>query len=194
MTVLNALPAIMTRHGVPAHGVVHVGAHEAQELDVYRACGFSRMLWVEPNPDLAARLRNRGLEVAECAVVRRPGPTTLYLTKWDQQSSVLRPIRYKLVGNVQVDGRRLDQLDTAGCNVLVVDVQGAEMSVLRSGPLDQYDMLVVECSTVERYERQATAERVLDYCHQEGFRSVAALAHGTGRIVDHVLVAGRCAS
>jgi len=88
---------------------------------------------------------------------------------------------------VTVAGRRLDQLDTAGCNVLTVDVQGAEMSVLRSGPLDQFDMLIVECSMVERYRRQAAPDEVLDYCRRAGFRPVAELLHGRGRIVDHVL-------
>lgn len=187
MTVLAALPGLLDEHHVQAKGVVHVGAHQAQELDTYRRCGFRRMLWVEPNPALAADLRARGLEVAECAVVRRPRPIGLHVTSWDQQSSVLRPLRYRVTETVTVAGRRLDQLDTAGCNVLTVDVQGAEMSVLRSGPLDQFDMLIVECSMVERYRRQAAPDEVLDYCRRAGFRPVAELLHGRGRIVDHVL-------
>jgi FkbM family methyltransferase len=188
-TVFKHLPALLHQHAVPANGVVHVGAHQAQERDVYRECGFKRKIWVEPHPDLAARLRQSGLEVAECAIVRRPGPVTLHVTGWDQQSSVLRPTRYPVTSTLTVDGRRLDQLDTAGCNLLVVDVQGAELSVLRSGPLNQFNMIIVECSTVARYKRAPTPDQVIGWLMYRRYKLVASYGHGKhGKVADHVLV------
>lgn len=40
-------------------GIIHVGAHDAEELDVYKAYGITRVVWIEANPDKAALLSKR---------------------------------------------------------------------------------------------------------------------------------------
>ena len=51
------LPDLFRTHALAAHGVVHVGAHEGQELPVYRGMGFPWILLVEAHPAIFARLR-----------------------------------------------------------------------------------------------------------------------------------------
>jgi hypothetical protein len=37
-------------------GIIHVGAHEAEELDAYEAFGITQVLWIEANPYKASLL------------------------------------------------------------------------------------------------------------------------------------------
>ena len=50
-------------------GVLHVGAHEAEELDDYMACGWMPVIWVEANPNRAAQLRSAFVEYSSNEVI-----------------------------------------------------------------------------------------------------------------------------
>ena len=44
---------------VPRKGLIHIGAHQAEELPVYKALRLPHVLWVEANPKLAKPLGER---------------------------------------------------------------------------------------------------------------------------------------
>ena len=182
------LPQLMRECRMEPRGIVHVGAHRAQEADAYRAAGFRRMVWVEPQSELAAELRARGLDVVECAVGTEPGRRELLVPENTQRASLLPPLAMRVAGRTTVRVRRLDQLDIAGCNALVVDVQGAELDVLRSGSLNQFDLIVVECCHRRRYAGQADPESVHQLLSEAGFRYAARAPHRRSYIVDRFYV------
>ena len=37
---------LVEEHGVRARGVIHVGAHEAQELESYESHRISKVIWI----------------------------------------------------------------------------------------------------------------------------------------------------
>lgn len=193
VSVPSVLCAVLHEYTVPRRGVVHVGAHRAQELKRYSRCGFERTLWIEPNPVLARDLRRRGLDVIECAVLNRSGVATLNITSWDKQSSTLRPLRYRVVNTVDVPCRPMHSIDTSECNVMVVDVQGAELEVLEStADTSWLDVIVVEVNKVKRYDPWTPPEAMIDWCSDRGYRCVREIPHGsTGSIVDYVMVHDR---
>jgi len=47
---------LVTVWGVEPRGVLHVGAHEAEEADAYAAAGWQPVWWVEMLPDKCAAL------------------------------------------------------------------------------------------------------------------------------------------
>ena len=51
--------SMLTRHGIVPRGVIHVGAHQAGELDEYLRLGFAKILYVEANPALIPALREK---------------------------------------------------------------------------------------------------------------------------------------
>ncbi len=152
MTVLDALGALMAERGIPARGVVHVGAHHGEEVPIYRRLGFDPIVLVEPHPDLANDLRGMdGVEVVEAACGVYPGTTTLHVTENTRLSSLYRPLTRPIVSTVQVPVVRLADIIGDSVNVAVVDAQGAELDVAAGAPLDRLDLVVLETRIRAKY-------------------------------------------
>ena len=56
LPILIPLPELIERSRIDISGVVHAGAHTGEEAESYEACGVSRVLWIEANPELMAAL------------------------------------------------------------------------------------------------------------------------------------------
>ena len=44
---------------LPIKGIIHIGAHEAEEYEDYKGISVEKMIWVETNPDLMGYLKNK---------------------------------------------------------------------------------------------------------------------------------------
>jgi len=185
--VFERLPAIMAEHGVVPSGVLHVGAHHGEEYEAYRAAGFDRIVWMEPNPLLASRLRDRGLNVVEAAAGSVPGVATFYSTERSYWSSLLRPTTREHE-EIRVEVARIDSLGH-DCNVLVVDAQGSEPDVIASADLGVFDLAVIETGTQQEYEGQVSFGPVDEMMAAAGFRLVGEFWHQHNMIIcDRVYV------
>lgn len=159
-------------------GVVHAGAHRGQEVADYRRAGFRRIVLVEPNPTLWPDLDRLGVDEVHTCAAGTPGLGVLYVTEWDERSSTLLPLDAgDVVETIAVERRPLAELQ-AGCNVAVLDVQGAELDVLRSADLDRLDVVIVETCDRIRYEGAATRAEVDDYLTDAGWRRYRSIPDG----------------
>ena len=195
------LPELLDRVRLPRDGVVQVGAHVGQEVEAFTRLGFRRLVMMEPNQDhlpmLEERLRQHhevaglpapadGLparEVVQAAAGRSPGQATLYVTEYDQQSSMLSPLQRVVTREIDVPVVPVARVQ-AGCNLLVVDAQGAEVDVLAGADLDGFQMIVVEGSTCARYAGGATVDSIADFLRAAGWRQAAAWAHVRPEVYD----------
>lgn len=205
------LPALIERLGLSADGVVQVGAHVGQEVPALTRCGFRRLVLVEPNHDHADALRQQlaehhetadlpepedGLEPREivlAAAGRERGEAILHVTEWDQQTSLLPPLPPLSAKNAVV---RTDATPVVpvrdiqhGCNVLVIDAQGAELDVLAGADLTRLDLAVIEGSTTARYEGGSTLTTIADYMLAHGWQRVITWAHVRPHVDDVVWLA-----
>ena len=57
--MLFPIKVLFTDFSIKPNGVLHVGAHEAEELDDYVKFNWGHVIWVEAQPDLAKKLRTR---------------------------------------------------------------------------------------------------------------------------------------
>jgi len=200
------LPGLLRRLRLPTDGVVQVGAHIGQEVEPLTRCGFRRLVMMEPNKDhtaaldeqmrlhhLAARLPepDSGLlarEIVVAAAGRESGEATLYVTEWDQQASMLPPLLPLSARNAVVREDTIPVIPVRevqdGCNVMVVDAQGAELEVLAGADLDRLDLAVIEGSTWARYSEGSTLETIADHMYAEGWRPVADWAHVRPHVSD----------
>jgi FkbM family methyltransferase len=198
----DQLPALIGRLSLPTDGVVQVGAHIGQEVQALTRCGFRRLVMMEPNPDHSTTLRqqlqlhhrNAGLpeppgglparELVLAAAGRERGELVLHVTEYDQQASLLVPLLPMAVvrrDTIPVVPVREVQ---AGCNVLVIDAQGAELEVLAGTDLTRLQLAVIEASTWARYQGGATLETIGDYMRLQGWRQIATWAHVRPHVVD----------
>ena len=179
-----------TAFKVPKGGVIHVGAHSAEELPVYQKLGIKDILWVEANPNVEEDLRNRvkhhkGSRVAIFAAASEEGECLLQVPHDRRFASPLRPTEtvqgllpecVKDVQEVATKKMPLDHFlasmpDKPSYNVLVIDTQGYEKWVLKgaSKTLQQIDAIVVEATFFDMYEGAQTIDVLDDMLRAKDF-------------------------
>ena len=170
--------------------VIDVGANRGQFAVFARhRWPDARLLCFEPLPrprdvliSLASDLGNA--EVMPFAIADESGRRVMQVAEADDSSSLLAASASQLeafpaaakVDEVAVDVRSLDDVldlsDLRPPALLKIDVQGAELDVLRgaSRVLKSECELLVECSLVELYEGQALIDETIRFANERGFR------------------------
>jgi FkbM family methyltransferase len=149
--------------------IMHVGAHMAEERDAYETAGADYCWWVEANADLIPALRERltaprqlvkptAHMVAHALVGKHDGtPATLHVAAETMCSSVFD------MGSQEGEYVRDDPMTTVTVDrlagefgqptMLNIDVQGAELDVLKGGreTLRGVELVYVEVAEEETY-------------------------------------------
>ncbi|MCR9125303.1 MAG: FkbM family methyltransferase [Rhodobacteraceae bacterium] len=183
----------------PVDLVVHVGAHWAEDAGVYEANGARTVLWIEADPDTFAQLTARLAErdgptrhLAECALVSADAGVELGFNRFngDGSSSSVHAATETLrarFGDVHETGevltmtsRRLPDIlaghgidpETYACPMLVVDVQGHELAVLRGlgGDLCRFAICKCEVSRIPVYAGAPLFPEIDAHFARHGFR------------------------
>ncbi len=173
--------------------VVDVGANRGQfALFAMKRFAHAKLVCLEPLDPPRERLQQvlRAAAHARVLPIAAAGVTeerTMHLSRKDDSSSLLPVGRQATVfpgteevGTVVVSAARLDASiepeDIERPALLKIDVQGAELEVLRGseGLLDRFDEVLVECSFAELYEGQPLIDEVSVLLRENGFELVAA--------------------
>lgn len=183
-----------------SNGVVHIGAHNGEEVSQYLAEGRSPIICFEPQSQDAFP---DGAELVSVAIGIFTGTLNLHIphhidspTLDTMLASALPLIPANAIANgwtptpcetVTIPVVRFDEWASANgfehesCPLLVIDVEGSEMEVLRSfGPyLDGFSELVVECSEPAIWEGGSTASEIVAYLETRGLTATTPIIrHG----------------
>jgi FkbM family methyltransferase len=190
---LPDIPSLLRYHGLVAKGAIHVGAHEGEEMEAYRKSGIARMIFIEANPNVYARLRDRHGHEPNVILVNKAAADAnetrrFHVTNFTQSSSLL-PLRdhtaiYPQIfesSAIDVPCVRLDDLiaelgvDPVDYDILNIDVQGAEMMVLRGAPelLRNVKLINIEVNFAELYAGCPQIEDIESFIIGCGFRRAA---------------------
>jgi FkbM family methyltransferase len=170
-------------------GVLHVGAHTGQEADTYARLGAAQVVWVEANPEviprLKARVEPRGHIVLEALLADEAGRATELLVTSNELASSMLPFgtvkdehpELEVAARVPRVTETLDRLWAQhglagfGLDLLVLDVQGAELGVLRGGvdALEHMNAVWAEVNEEAVYEGCALLPEVEDFLRERGF-------------------------
>jgi len=170
-------------------GVIHIGAHEANELDTYIKLGFQKILYIEANSQLAFKLKAKfqgqpNIMAAHAAITDHNGTVNLKITSFDQSSSILSLAMHKdiypniqQIGEETVLARTLDfllfelGLDPSDFNFLALDIQGAELLALTGSisTLRHIEAVQTEISFTELYEGCALLPDLDKFMTLQGF-------------------------
>lgn len=166
-------------------GVVHVGAHEAEESQDYLEYGFGNVTWIEAQPSLAESLRNSvlglGDTVIEAAVWDKKGLTmNLNISSNGQSTSLFEfgthedsypDISY--VETFEIKTQVLDDLIDSNVqfDFLNLDIQGAELHALRGSisHLSKINWIYTEVNREKVYLNCALVKEIDEFLADHGF-------------------------
>ncbi|MBC7967242.1 MAG: FkbM family methyltransferase [Fuerstia sp.] len=177
--------------------LVHVGAHLAQERNIYERMGFQDILWIEGAPDTyrklvesfsdtdkKSRIRHRVLCALLAEVSGKDVPfykfsnagasdslfqaTTEFKDQWPQLQQLSE---VQQLTTMTLDDVVAAQGLTGKVDVLVVDVQGAELLVLKGGlkTLSHVEAVVCEVSTRAFYAGGVLYPELRSFLATHGF-------------------------
>lgn len=177
--MLMSLGAVVSRYGMDVTGVLHVGAHLAEEAQIYSDLGIHNVWWVEANPavfdQIAANIAvypNQRLIpglVYEKAGVELP----FNITNYDGMSSSI--FEFGTHPNFSPDTVFVDKIiavtttidkivkeEGVKANFLNMDLQGAELLALRGATkfLADVDYIMTEVNCEEVYIGAAQVEQL----------------------------------
>jgi hypothetical protein len=162
---------------LPAHTkVLHVGGHLGFESKFYNDVTF-----VEPIPKYAQFLRDSGHKVIEGAVCG----DALFVTSYDQASSVLIPTEHVVLDKINVNSYSLDDINDGTYDLLVLDTQGSELKILQSGVLN-FEHIIVEASITPRYVGAGNKQEIEEFLFSLNYKKINEFQHGKHDIFDMV--------
>jgi FkbM family methyltransferase len=198
--MLIPLRDLSERYGLAPSGVLHVGAHEGQEADTYDELGYHPIFWVEADGEVVRVLeenvgRRPGHHVVDALCADEERTVTFYRANNGQSSSILEfgthareHPKVVYVGHEPREATTVDALLSAGrigrCGFMNLDVQGAELMVLRGAVrfLDSVDSIYTEVNKRELYKGCALIPELDAYLKALGFKRVETrwTRHGWG--------------
>lgn len=143
--MLISLDTLVQRYGVKIRGVLHVGAHECEELrDYEKYVNRNQILWIEALPAKVSSLRQRyrGLLIENAVVSDAEEQVDFHVSNNGQSSSLLQfglhekfHPHVKFIGSLSVRTQLLQSIlrryDSIDFNFVNLDIQGAELKALK---------------------------------------------------------------
>ena len=181
--VFTSIPDIWRAypHLACKYGIVHVGAHRCEEKKYYDEWNMSNVMWIDGNDELCAEYPN----IVNAIVSDRDNEEVDFiLTNNDAMSSSILELNEHMVEHPDcLESKRvrkktitLDTLleqknETGKYDMLVMDVQGAELLVLKGGQrmLENVRTIITEVNTKELYTGCAQLGELDAYLLENGF-------------------------
>lgn len=187
-----------TRH---IRGIIHIGAHEAEELRGYLNCGKTRVLWVEANPAKASLVKDKikdfpDMEIGCFAANEKSGSRLCLNIASNTQSSSLLSLgthkdRYadiQYTNKIFVDSMSIDDwleqlaVNRHLFNFLNLDIQGYELNALLGAAiqLEFIDFIYIEVNFEEVYIGCPSIDSIDLFLSGYGFKRIATKDTGEG--------------
>jgi FkbM family methyltransferase len=158
------------KYNLNIDGIIHVGAHYGQEYAEYERAGISEVVFIEPCSKAFEVLTATfgqvpGVTLINSACGAEFGIATMNVEQANQgmSNSLLKPAKHlqqypsiQFTETEEVEVRPLDEFELFRCvmNLLVMDVQGYELEVLKGATetLKGIDYIYTEVNRDEVYE------------------------------------------
>ena len=182
---------LQQRYGMRPKGVLHVGAHYGQEAPEYAAIGCNRMIFIEAIPEVYEKLKENirpymdAMAINACISDTDGEEVDFNIANNEGQSSSLLQFGVHAIEHPDVvftETRKMitTRLDTLfkdlplDCDLLNMDLQGAEMKALKSlgNRLNEFKWLYLEVNRAEVYIGNPLVEDIDTYVGQFGFKRV----------------------
>lgn len=190
--MLIPLQEILTKHNLNPKGVIHVGAHWAEEHDDYLKCGIERFVYIEPCKEAFDVMNKKAFGRSDeyvtlvnvaCGAEEREMPMYVSHNNQGQSNSLLEPKLHiqqhpEVVFNDAevVKVIPLDKLpiEKEKYDMLVMDCQGYEGEVLKGAieTLKHIDIIYTEVNRGQTYAGNMEIGEMTKFLAEQGFMDV----------------------
>jgi FkbM family methyltransferase len=187
--VLISVASLSKIWKIQPKGVLHVGAHLAEEADDYTRHNWGKVIWIEAQGDLAERLRNKldpqCNQVINATVWSTSGLTFEFnVSSSTQSSSLLNFGTHKkhypdivFTKSYSVITSTLEDIldKDSEFNFINLDIQGVELEALKGlgAHIDNVKWIYSEVNKKEVYENCSNVKEIDRYLRERGFKRAA---------------------
>lgn len=188
------LQELLNNNNIKKKGVIHIGAHMAEEIQEYINCGIKNVLYIEANYMIWDRLLNNLKEYADkiniavylMAISDNKKNKSFYVT-----SNIMSSSLYKLNYISKKDGLEIDKIKQVKCetldyfiekrnidmndyNILNIDTQGSEYDIISKADktLKYIDYIKVETFKNYDYADIKLHDEVVKLIESKGFKMI----------------------
>jgi len=168
------------------NGIIHVGAHCLEEIEIYHEAGIYNIIWIEADSIICEEMRKKyPLEIIlDFLVTDKCGDEKdFYISSNNGASSAIFPFGYhktiypkiNMTSTIKLITNTLDNVlkgfVVSDYNTLVMDVQGAELLVLKGAKsyLKTCKYIITEVSTIPLYDGCVLRDELHNFINSIGF-------------------------
>ena len=185
--MLISLHDLVSKYKIKIKGILHVGAHECEELNDYEVyCKRNKILWVEalPTKVLFCKEKFNDILIENAIVSDKIEKVVFHIANNGQSSSILEfglhshfHPHVKYVDQFEGETKLLKDILTKydiDYNFLNFDIQGAELKALKGmeNYLTKVDYIYTEVNSDYVYKDCSLIGEIDDYLSQFGFKRV----------------------
>jgi FkbM family methyltransferase len=176
---LSEIDFLLKKFNLKVKGILHVGAHECEELETYtNYVNIDRILWIEALPHVVEQNLNKNpqLKIINAVVSDKDGVNIKFNITNNVKSSSMLNLKYhkeihpnvSIVETIELKSKTIktlykeNNIQKDNNNFLVLDVQGAELMVLKGMKdiLNSIDFIYIEVNEKELYEGCCTLKEL----------------------------------
>jgi FkbM family methyltransferase len=185
--MLITLESLIEKYNIQIKGILHVGAHECEELDLYEThVSRDSILWIEALPEKVEICKERysNLNIENAIVSDKVESVTFHRSNNGQSSSILEFGLHKeyhswvwYVDSFTAETKRLEDIMcnyNIPFNFINLDIQGTELKALKGmeSYLPTIDYIYTEVNSDYVYENCSLIDEIDDYLSNFGFKRV----------------------
>lgn len=181
---------LIDKYKININGVLHIGAHHAEEAISYDSCNVKNVIWIEADSDtfmtLSDIIKNFPSHKAYCFAASNSEEDNVefHVASNGESSSILKMEKHlqhhphvSIIGNKKVKTKIVDNfikeenINLLDYNFLNLDIQGAELMALKGmeESLKYIDFIYSEVNTANLYENCPMIEEIDEYLLKFGF-------------------------
>lgn len=187
---------------VPRKGILHIGAHECEELGLYYSIWFrdDKILWIEAIPELVERMKSTYStnNIIQAVITDKDNEEVNFMITNNIQSSSIFNLKTHLQEHPHIFEKERKKLKTTTLNTLYdtlgisydtydfinLDIQGAELKALQGASkiLPYIKAIYCEVNEKELYEGCALLPELDSFLEKYNFKRIttAMSQHGWG--------------